>query len=112
MGIFWRAFKECFDSDFEDAVSYLIANSLKAPLLEALSKQIEFAKLSRIRGHQTRAADLPSIMQRAQESNEVADPEFVKACMKIFKEKITCQLNSTQFKQGCDLLEQTAQRKR
>lgn len=47
-------------------------------------------------------------MQEAARTNRTADPEFVKACTKLLKDKLTGALTHDQFLEGCHLLDVAA----
>jgi hypothetical protein len=105
----WKIFQNENGDDFRDAVSDLLLTQRAAPMLPELSKAVEAAKLRRT---QLEARGLSGGFAGqvidAAKANKRADPEIVKACMKLLKDKVFKRLTPEQFEQGCDLLAKVA----
>lgn len=104
----WSAFKGVSSSVFGEAISDCIANQRSAPLLSELSKAVETAKVRESSFRFDRSHSPLDAMQGAADSNKTADPEFVKACMKLLKDKLDGRISHDNFLQGCNLLDEAA----
>jgi hypothetical protein len=93
---------------FSALVDYSLDTMRGAPMLEDFTRvEIEVKK----RQSQERAVGglgLVGIMRRASDDNRVADKEFVKACLKLLQDKLNGKLTSEQFAQGCEMLDDVA----
>jgi hypothetical protein len=107
--VLWAQFKKVENIEFADAVTYLIANYRAAPMLHEIEKEVQLA-INRSQEHWLRSADrnLYGIVQDAAKYNKKADPEFVKACLKLLRDKLDGKINNKQFNEGCDLLDKAA----
>ncbi len=109
--LFWRAFANCFATDFEDAVSECVANRRAPPMLKELGEAIESAKSRRLsyRG----PGGIGDVLRQAEASNKLANPELVRECVKLFERRHAPKhgegpLTYEQFQQGCDYLDDVA----
>lgn len=76
-------------------------------MLEELGRAVDEAKVRR-KVHGARGINFAGIVKDAENANITANPEFVKACMNVLKEKLEIQLSKSQFLEGCDLLDKAA----
>lgn len=102
----FEAFKDVSNTTFAEAISDCIANSRNAPLLTELTKAVEIAK---VRENSYRGGNFTfqSTLTKAATNNRVADPDFVKACVKLNNDFQAKKITREQFLQGCDWLDQT-----
>lgn len=109
--LLWTAFRDCRSDDFHDAVSNCLAGHRQVPLLAELSRAVDEAKTRREQNRYSsgnvEGADFASVLSGAARITH-ADPEFVKGCMKLIREKFTGKATREHFDQGVKYFEQVA----
>lgn len=106
--LLWAAFKDVEDWQFTDAVSEALASCRAAPLIEDLTRGVQQAKDRGFRQSVAKPVNMNEILSDAEILNTTADPEFVKTCVKLYRDYSDGLITKKQFNQGCDLLDQTA----
>lgn len=107
--IFWRTFQHTLRPHFDEAVTQLVANSLRPPMLDDLSKAIEAAKVAANQSSwRSVETSFTAALEEAARNNKKGDREFVQACTQLLRDKLTGNLKRDQFLQGCDYLDQAA----
>lgn len=107
----WDAFRNEQDARFERAVNRALQTLRSAPLVPELMRIFEELKIEDAHVARERAMGQGSFMQvlkDASKNNRRANPEYVKACLKVFQDRDAGRLTLDQFKQGCDFLDETA----
>lgn len=111
VAILWRAFQRVSITDFADAVTECLASHRSAPLAKEVDKEIQEVQRRNAQDRIYRglgaARPMDPLVSAALE-NKTADPEFVKACMKLLRDKQNGVITHEQFLQGCDYLDQVA----
>lgn len=94
---------------FERAVTRLIATKRIAPLTPEIMEAVEavWAEDKQRARESSGSADIYSQLQSASKRT-TADPDFVKACLKLLRDRLDGKLNHKQFIEGCDLLDEAA----
>ena len=105
----WAVTKRETDGTFERAINWLIQTHRSPPLVPEILKAIERIKAEdKQRARESSgSADIYSQLQSASKRT-TADPDFVKACLKLLRERLDGKLNHKQFIEGCDLLDEAA----
>jgi hypothetical protein len=109
--IIFHAFKHVSDIDFAEAVTECIANHRAAPLVKELDRELQEVQKRNASDRIYRglgAAGVGGAISQAAAANKTADKEFVKACMKLWKDYTGGRINHMQYMQGCDYLDQAA----
>lgn len=114
--ILWNAFRDVPAIDLELAVSECLAYSRAVPLLDELSKAVDTAKSRRVSSEGVRGAGFADILATAAKKSKDADPDLVKACLKLFDDRYPDPrklrnkpaLTEDQFLEGCALLDSVA----
>lgn len=107
-GLIFKAFRSADIVKFRDAVSFLIGNSKSAPLMEDFTREVtrtegtEFARYS-----SSGFADASGVLSKAARHTK-ASPEFVKACLKVVRDRSSGKLTKEQAEQAYEYLDQTA----
>lgn len=108
VALFYRVFQNTSVADFADAIDNLIANRTHPPLLEELSKAVEAAKVRRNQA-QRDGLSIAGIMQLAQRVNTDTDRDFVRSCIRLFREKNSNVISSEEFEKSCHQLDALAE---
>lgn len=106
--ILWDHFKMETDAKFLRMVTRALGTLRSAPLVPELLKiqeDITTEDKNRERDRYLGDASFQGVMAHAAKNNKRADPEFVKQCMKLLKDKLDGRITHEQFLQGCDLLD-------
>ncbi len=106
--LFWRAFKSVAAGVFTEAVDECIGTQRQPPLFKELTEAVAQAGMreaERVR-HQMHRSSFLGIMEDA--LPKTPNKEFAAACVKLVKDKIRGVINSRQFEEGCQYLEQVA----
>lgn len=106
--LFWEAFRECSENVFASAVSNLIATERNAPMLDELSKAVETARLRQNSSRTAGSGGYLSMMEEMAKNTKLADPDFVKACVRTLKSKLDGKLPGQEFFKHCDELDYVA----
>lgn len=101
------------DDDFVAAVNILILAGGPPPAAEKFEKAIAEAKLRR-NAYRGGGGSFVDVLDEAARNNKSADPDFVKACMKLYRDRYDTRrppqerLTAEQFQQGLALLDDVA----
>ena len=108
----WKGLKGLSEAFFAEIVDEALDTCRSAPLMEDFGKlEIEVGKRraqGRIYDSFSRAGSPADALEEAARNNKTADPEFVKACMRLMKDKEDGRISSEQFFQMCDELDRLA----
>jgi len=106
----WAVFKDLDDGTFVSMVDTAIDRMRQAPLAEDLSRLEAEVRNRDLQNRVSSGLGGPSfaapLQQAARKSS--ADPDFVKACLKLLRDKDTGRNTMAQFLEGCDALDQLA----
>jgi len=109
--LFWDAFGKEPLQRFTEAVTHCLANNRAAPLIGELNTAMETVKAQEAQQRVSfgmAQAGARGILDHAARLNTTADPEFVKACTKLLRQKIAGEITPEQFREGCGLLDSAA----
>lgn len=113
-GIMWQSFRHIPDAQFTRAVDLSLQTLRAAPLVPELQKMIEIVRAEdkqREREYSLNQIQTPEdVMDAASKTNQTADPEYVKLCIKLAADKNSGKISMKQFLEGCDFLDETARR--
>lgn len=109
VALLWRAFQGVDDAAFSAAVDRLIAYQRSAPMVPEIEKALEMAKLELIQAAARGNGSPLSVMVDAARVTP-ADPEFVKGCVKLVRDKFARRLTAEQWEQGVQLIQGVADR--
>ncbi len=101
------------DEEFAIAVDNQIAKSRSAPLGEELLEELELVRKQKQADYYNTFSKINNpeeLMHEAANVNQTADPEFVKACIKLLADKNSGKISMKQFLEGCDFLDDTAKK--
>ncbi len=111
--LFWRAFEKLDDAVFVEAVELLIVTCRSKPMMKefntAIDEAYELAKDRAAVGARDQEVSFLSLMGHVAQENTTADPDYVKACMQLLKDKATGKITSEQFFRQCDELDRLAE---
>lgn len=111
VSLFWQVFSNVPNDAFVDAVNQLIGEHMKPPMLKEISKAVEEAKV-RSNSYRQGGNAFANVLGDAVANNQSADPDFVKACMKLYGDRYDPRkqnrLTKEQFEEGLQMLDQVA----
>lgn len=108
--LFWQALNTYQDQQFERAVTRCIQTERAAPLIPALLKALDGVIASEKQRQRETALDFhtPYGALLNASNNTPANKDYVQACLKLIRDKISGRLNHAGFLEGCDFLEKNA----
>lgn len=113
LALLWHAWERVDDGVFTDVVDRALITQRAAPLAEDLARIEGELREERARARlgSTPGEAIGGIwgqMQRAARHTKGCDKEFVQACLKLLRDKLSGRLSHKQFLEGCDYLDQVA----
>lgn len=99
------------DEHFEEAVTNLIAEGNKKypPRLSDISKAVDAAKvMANQRAARGYLGGYEGDLERAAGKNKTVDPEIVRTCIELLKDKLSGRITREQFYQGVELVKQAS----
>lgn len=106
--LLWSAFQNVPIDDFQTAISFCITNCRGLPLLPEIDKAVNEAKAARFTSEVRGRSGIPQVLNEAADNNKTAEPEFVRACLKLLDDRTRGKLTMKQFLEGCDYLDEVA----
>jgi len=110
----WTVFKDVMDDTFTGMIDIAIDRMRQAPLADDLGKFEQEVKNREFQNRVSYGAGRSQFGQvigdaeKANNKTKSADPDFVKACIKLLKDKTEGRITKAQFLEGCDALDQLA----
>ena len=109
--LIWEAVRNYKDYEFEQAVTRCIQTERVAPLVPGLLKALDnviASQRQRARENAVAAIQTPIDALLHASNNTPANKDYVQACLKLIRDKISGRLNHDGFLEGCDFLEKNA----
>jgi len=113
MQLMYECYKSTKYSYFEAAINYLVLNSRRAPLLEDITKALNrnvarrYSSGSLKNDTDIKIRDFSDVLNIP---GETSNPEFVQTCKAHLKNYWNGKIDLKQFLQGCDELDEMADR--